>query len=337
MKITIAEKLRPFSHIPGITAIIPGTDCFIRAFPTLILLVRGTEEIALRLSLTGPVENFTLQLDLEARVLRVFGKASEGFFRLRFSGTSKGVELFGEKVPSQGIIVQGRTLLHKEHLFFPLDLSFSAPLRLERLSLGLHREQEWEKVMHRFDVAEILPFLFTLGQQTPWRKEPKRLLGSARLLRSAKLSDFCRVAFREMLVPRLFDDQHQGIVPEEGEKEDPLFLLPSTSAWIRSLFFSQKERELTLLPTSLFPEGRLTQIAAAGIGELDLEWSKFTLRRAVLRCTTSLPFSLHLPAELSSFRLRSSLHERGKRHQGRELLTLCEGTIYLFDQFHSSC
>jgi len=74
MKIKIAERLRPFSHTPGASCLIPGTCFAVTAFPTLLRI----DQHEIKLKLTGPVSNFTLQQDLEKNCVFVFGKAKEG-------------------------------------------------------------------------------------------------------------------------------------------------------------------------------------------------------------------------------------------------------------------
>src|SRR3990167_5006314 len=334
MKIPIVQRFRPFSHRPGVMALVPGTDCLVRSFPTLIQFVHKTEEISVRLQLTGPVKDFSLQMDLEKNYLLLFGKAKEGFYRIRISGTPNGVELFGEKIPKIGIVINGKPFCARDHLFFPLNYAFSSPKEWERLSLGIQRAQDWDSVSSRLDMKEIVPFLFTLGQLSPYLKEGP-LKGSARLLRKDLLS-FYQVAFSHLLVPRIFDDQHQGIVPEEGKGENPFFLLSSAAIWIRSLFFRQKERQLEFLPECPFEEGRMVNIGAIHVGEVDLEWSRSQLRKAVLRCTSSEPFTILLPNKFHSFRIRSRLTERGERKKAGEPLVLQEGKSYLLDRFQKS-
>ena len=74
MKIAIAERLKPFSHTPGVACLIPGTCWKVEAFPTLL---RIGEKYDLPLPITGPVADFTLELDLE-KVRRVRERGFKG-------------------------------------------------------------------------------------------------------------------------------------------------------------------------------------------------------------------------------------------------------------------
>ena len=313
MTIKIAAKLRPFSHVPGAACVIPGTSAVIEAFPTL-LRIDGREII---LNLTGPVKDFTLQQDLERHCVFVFGTAKEGYFRLRIDGGSIQVE----KGP-----------LESEHI----PIQFVPNIPFERLSLGSHKALDWDLMQKRSDLKEILPLLFCLGQKVPLTP-PQKLSGTARLLElpterkqlAEALESFCKAAFTHMLVPRLIDDQHQGLVPEEPVTGNRFFLLQEGAKMIRGLFFRQNERRLALLPNLpiSLDAGRMIGLKAPGIGEIDLEWSKKQLRRVILRASTPGEVLFDLPSAIKTFRA-------GKRRQkATEPLLLEAGKTYFLDRF----
>src|SRR6185436_14989612 len=128
--ITIKARLKPFSHVPGIVTMIPGTSICVRAFPmklvfTDLLSGKMWEE---GLGWKGPVEGFTVEMDLDKGGVSIFGKTREGFRRHWIAGEKRVVE---------------------------------------RLSLGKHTRLEWEDVRRRMSVEEIAPVLFALGQGAP--------------------------------------------------------------------------------------------------------------------------------------------------------------------------
>ena len=84
MKIVIKEQCKPFSHLPGAACLIPGTYAEIQAFPTLLKIA----DHVIDLPFTGPVEGFTLELDLERHCVFVFGKAKEGYYKIRIEASS---------------------------------------------------------------------------------------------------------------------------------------------------------------------------------------------------------------------------------------------------------
>lgn len=331
MKITIAERLKPFSHTPGAACLIPGTCCKVEAYPTLIRLAGQLE---LRLHLTGPVRDFTLEQHLEKNCVYLFGKAREGFYRLRLHGSEMGIELLADKLPTQGLVVNGSILRQKDRLFFPMELGFFLPQVWERLSLGVSKGQDWDLVLRRFDLKEILPVLFGLSQKIPYQ-EFGPLKGAAKLLIGGDLEALCRAGFSNILIPRLFDDQYQGIAPEDSDGEDPSFLLQEAGRLVRSLFFRQERNCLELLPACPFDAGRMTRLQASSIGEIDLEWASGTLRRAILRSSSSDPIFLVLQKGLRSFRVRTVQSGRGQRHVSSDPLFLEAGRTYYLDRFQS--
>jgi hypothetical protein len=275
------------------------------------------------------VKDFTLEQDLEKNCVRVYGKAKEGFFRLRIQATDAGFDIVSEKGPCKTV-----------HIAF--ETQFIHRPSFERLSLGNHKAQDWDLVQKRSDLREFLPVLFCLGQKIPFIP-PQKLCGTARLLElpsdrkdlEAALEAFFKAAFTKILTPRLTDDQHHGFVPREAVQGNRFFLLQEGAKMIRSLFFKQEERRIALLP--ILPIsldcGRAIGLQAPGIGEIDFEWSKKTLRRAIIRASTSGEVLLELQKEIKTFRIRKSRREKGHRKKGSEPLLLEAGKTYLLDRF----
>lgn len=313
MSIKIAAKLRPFSHTPGASCVIPKTHSILEAFPTL-LRIDGKEW---PLKLRGPVKGFTVQQDLEKDAVFIFGNAKEGYFRLRIHANDGGFEIVSER----GFLKGGK---------IDAEIQYGGKAFIERLSLGSHKAQDWDLMQRRLDLKEMMPILFCLGQKIP-PVLPQELSGTALLLESQEnLSPFFLGAFKSMLVPRLIDDQHQGLVPEGSADGNPFFLLQEGMRRVRGLFFSQNERRLALLPnlpTSL-DAGRLIGIQAPGIGEIDFEWSKKTVRRCVIRANSSGEILFDLPKGIQRFRVGKKRWIR----RGEPLLIEEEKTV-LLDRF----
>jgi len=320
MKIKIAERLRPFSLVPGASCVIPGSCFVIEAFPTL-LRIAGREW---KLPLTGPVTGFTLQQDLEKNCIYIFGKAKEGYFRLRVEASDSGFEIISEKGP----VKSGR---------IDVEVPFISKPVFERLSLGNHKSQDWDQVQRRCDLKEVLPVLFCLGQKIPLIS-PQTLTGTAKLLGwtedrkvlTGAIEAFFKAAFRNLLVPRLMDDQHQGFVAEEEAKGNPFFLLQEGAKRVRALFFKQEERRLAFLPNLPIPfdSGRMLGLQAPGVGEIDIEWSKKTLRRVIIRASAPGEVLFILQNEIKTFRVGKK-----KRLKRDEPLLLEAGKTYHLDRF----
>lgn len=321
MNIRIAQPLRPYSHTPGAACLIPGTTCEMEAYPTLLRI----GSLAIRLQLTGPVEGFTLEQDLPRRCVWVYGKAKEGYYRLRLEATDAGFHLYVEK---GNLTINDRPCKPKDRLHFPAEFAFALKTDLEILSFGNYKSQDWDEVQKRSDLREILPVLFYLGQLIP-PLPPQPLTGTARLLETPNLLAFFKAAFTKILIPRLVDDQHQGLIPDEPAPGNRHFLLQEGAKRLRSLFFIQNERRIQLLP-ALPPSldaGKMGNIKATGIGTFDLEWTKKTLRRVTLHATTSGEVIFDLKAT-KSFRTNKKA-----THKATEPLLIQAGKTYHLDRF----
>ena len=134
MKISIRQRLAPYSHTPGALCLIPGTDVVVEVLPQCVRV--GALEIPL------PSGRCTLQQDLMRNCVWVFSKT------------------FRAKITSGGIEVKGRETI-------PLEIPCCLPQEWERLSLGSHKAQDWDLALHRFDLREILPVVFGLSQKMP--------------------------------------------------------------------------------------------------------------------------------------------------------------------------
>lgn len=316
-KIAIDERLRPFSHTPGTACLIPGTCVAIQAFPMRLQI----NEHTVPLDLIAPVKDFTLQQDLEKNCVFVFGKAKEGFFKLRITGNTSGIDIHVEKGNLKG-----------QHIEMEIPFFLASPV--ERLSLGSHKALNWDKPK---TLRELLPPLFSLSQKIP-EIPPQPLRGTARLLELPKekgdlaqgLESFFKAAFTQILVPRLFDDQYQGLCPNEPAEGNPCFLIQEGGKMVRRLFFEQNQRRVKLLPQPLAPldAGRLIGIKAPGIGEFDIEWSKKSLRRVILRASATGDIIFELRQEIKSFRIN-----RKWKAKSSEPLLVKEGNTYYLDRF----
>lgn len=297
MKILTRERLKPYSHVPGASCVIPGTHFILEAFPTLLRI--GNLEIPIK----GSVHGFTLQQDLEKNCVYVFGKS----FHIQIAARPDGFTI--------------------DNQFFPVKLAYFIPDQWERLSLGIHKAQDWDLVLKRFELEEILPVLYGLGQKIP-PVPPQPLTGTARLLKSDDFEALCRAAFHKILVPRLRDDQHQGLCPDEEGTGNPFFLIQEAYRKIRALVF----RDWELLPGCPFEAGRMINIQTE-LGSFDLEWTKGFPNRAVFHASKSGELPLKLNTALSCYRVRMNDRERGRKQMASELLKIEAGKIYFLDRF----
>ncbi len=338
MRITIARRDRPFSHEPGASCLLPRTCWVVQAFPTKIVIRDRTQEgstasIDIPLAVHGPVREFTLEQDLERGVVRVWGVALEGRFCLCLMALEQSIECQVERAPKDGICCAGRMLHMKERLIWDRSGPFVGNVSSERLSLGGHQAQNWPILWSQMDLEEILPVLFWLSNWTPdlCENKPSQMLQ----LLDQEFVSFLRAAFYGILSPRTRDDQHQGLLPDAAveAQESPCVLICEAGKRIRRSFVDQQGRTVSLLTDSRFQAGRMKDVQLAEIGTLDFEWSKYSMRRAVLHATHDVEVCLHLPQPSDSFRLRRGLREKGVRHMVGEPFDVRAGNKFFLDRF----
>lgn len=286
MKISIAQRLRPFSHRPGASCLVPGTAWQVTAFPTLLQfyhLQTGEE----REEVLSGEKNFTLTQDLERGEVRV-----------------------------------GRHVIQLGKL----------PSSIERLSLGSHKALDWEMRSRRVDLRDILPVWFRLGQMVP-ADGTINFPALDKLEVVPFLEKVFRAYFHGILVPRLFDDDHQGLFPaNKSLATAPLALLHEGACWIRSLFFQDDFKFLPNLPPQ-FHAGRLVHLQTKDGDIIDMEWSKKLLRRVVIRPGKTRKVRFQLQKSLVSFRVRRERKDRGHRISVEEDLLLENHKAIFLDQF----
>lgn len=317
MKIVINEKVKPFSHTPGTACPIPGTCLEVEAFPSL-LIVAGKK---IPMKVAAPVKEFTLELDVEKGCCYVYGQGADGYYKVRIEADDSGISVSSEK----------GTALAKETRV-DLELAFIQKKPLEKLFLGSNKAQNWDR---QVELEGSLPLLFALGQRMPEKLKAEG--GTYSLLEMPKERDkleaaliaFFDGAFSKMLIPRLEDEEHQGLDLPQA-KGDRWALIADGSKMVRALFFSQNERRIAFLPKLPVPfhTGKMTGVLAKGIGEIDFEWSKKLLRQAHIRATTSGEVVLELQKEIKRFRLNQK-----ECHLSNQPLFLEKGKSYFLDRF----
>lgn len=343
MKINIAERLHPFSHVPGIACMLPGSSLKIQIFPTLLRLydlISCQPKGDATLALTGPVKDFTVLQDLEQCHVTVFGHSQEGYFRYHCRAKNGGMLVE---------IVKGSIQIHSNDASIQLGVASCPQKHLERLSLGWHKAQDWTLMLRRLALEELLPLWHRLGQLTP-KPAAHPHEGSALLLdacreliakrdREALVPAFQKLflaGFTDLFVPRLEDDQHQGFALASLSQQcqlSPLILLTEGADLIRSLFVQQEQDALAILP-ALPPQfhcGRLLGLECAPFGSLDLEWSKKQIRRMIFRAKTDGQVRFSFQTGLKEYRLRAG--SRKEVIACGDMLAIEKGQEYLLDNF----
>lgn len=335
MKLKIFEKLRPFSHSPGCSYVLPRTSLVFTIYPTLVKwhdLSDPGNSGELRVRVTGPVKGFTSQLDLERGLITVWGHATEGHYKFRIQPNNRSFVITKLK----DVIIDGD---YKE------STSKESPLTQERLYLGVSKKQEWETLDRRCDLKELLPIWYSLSQQVPTEvcAESTSLYEQCKILIEQKdrvnigtsVRSLYQSAFGQVFVPRLHDEDHQGFVLPAFSATTPLAILSAGRELIRSLFISFHNHSIDILPAlpTEFHCGKLIKVRAKDYGEIDIEWTKKTVRRLIFRCEKDVELQFNFQNHLRSFRLRRLGDRAFKSIDCAEGLSFTSGQTYLLDNF----
>ena len=342
-KIHIAQKLTPFSHTSWFRTVIPRTTCLAEIFPTALHVQEWQGSTYKTLfKLTGPVKGFTVQLDAQKGALRVFGRANEGAFSYLLFAEDQALYLFLEKGPLPF------PLKMKQHL---IDLeAFQKEGTNERLSLGMHRKQEWDQVIRRGDLREIFPAWLMLGSLSPSSDEKAaKKEGNYSLLTACRtvvekreklkvlpaFENLFAASFSGLLVPHLNDPRFLGLSMPTRKSLSPLPLFKESARLIRCLFFQEEGELFSLLPLlpPSFHAGRFLSIQTKEGDSIDLEWTKKLLRRVIIRPAKMRAVQLQLQKPLRTFRVRKGRKDRGCSVSASDLLTLTAGSSLYLDRF----
>lgn len=348
MRITIAERLRPFSHVPGTYFMLPGSPLRFQLFPALIRIhdlsnskPRLVKEVPLNVK--GPVKNFTIMQDLEKGLINVFGHTQLGYMHYRITANENSRQEFSiqiDKQPAEPISCDSIS-----DNFVP----FLPPVTA-RLSLGSHKAQDWSLISRRCDFTEIFPLWFRLGSLLP-RHYTLEYKGTAALFENCRtriaekqresILDTFQAAlmagFEGGLSPRLTDDQYQGFhfpLINVDNHLSPLALLSEGASLIRELFIHEAEQEIHILPAlpTEFHCGRFINVSCKS-GVLDMEWSKKVIRRMTLLADKDGEICYAFQHDLKQFRLCDSKNPRGQSVMCGTAIPVRAGERYYFDHF----
>lgn len=363
MNITIASRFLPFSHQPGTMFFVPKTTLTVQIFPIRLFfsdLENRLPSFTVDLAFKGPIEHFTCQLDLERGQICVFGETKEGYMRYVLQATQGGIVLKVDKIPNEiqcqhSLSLFSFCLSKGAEWLIPLPLEIMKVDNLqEKLSLGVHKSQEWELIIRRLEMREIFPLWHRLATWIP-AHPPLVKGGNFQLLDYCRnnlankekilplFKDFFLAAFEKTFIPRLMDPSYQGILPSSVyERIDPtasaLPLFTEAAKLIRSLFFKENPEELTILPHLPLPfhSGRLIGIKTAQGHWIDIEWTKKSLKRLKLTSTSEGKVTLKFPKGVTHCRIKKehqTIKHSSLNADGQLSLQVQEGDVLDFDRF----
>ncbi len=363
----IANRYRPFSHEPGSACLIPGTFIQVTAYPAAVVIQDPSgQKRQIEWHLTGLIKEFTLMQDLERQEVLIHGIAKEGFFSYKIFSYENTIVLKLErasqkhlkgKMFTSGLQESEGVIELKLKECFPLFESFTPSFgkeKLEKISFGNHKAQDWDLVLRRKNPLEYLPFWFALGQVSPYVKldslEKPGVLKQLELCKEAltheenlgleTLKEIFEVGFKQILLPTLYDERFLGLSnarslekKEEKNTSIEMALLREGYHLIRKMLLEVKEGVIKILPhlPAAFHAGRCLNFQCQQ-AKVDIEWSKKLLKKVTITSleAQTLHFSFQKP--LKSYRLRTSSTTKGKEILCSEPIVLEKG-VYILDQF----
>lgn len=281
--------------------------------PGIRCLIPGTKEIIEAfpakindevLTVRGPMKEWTVYQNLEQGNIQIRGIDQNGYFTKDFGGK---------------------------------QLS-SKP----KLTFGVHKAQQMERICERAAPEEFLPFWFALGQYYPaadLKSLGDSLLGD--LITTDKLhlyqawKNLFHAGFEGWLIPRLKDEGHHGFSKDPVAGGDPHILLSAGALLIRDMLVRTPDANTVQILPKLPPElhcGRLLDLDIPGVGTLSIEWSKKEIKKMILMPSCTKELVIQHSKKIESFRLSSI---NGTSRQTIEKpLKIEKDQVIFFDQFH---
>lgn len=201
--------------------------------------------------------------------------------------------------------------------------------------MGSHKKLDWDLVVRRKNLQEILPVLYRLSQVVPHNNEVVPSLEKTDKIAAAPtLLEFVQAFFSGILVPRTFDNQFQGF-SRECKTLTALDLIHQGSEHLRSLFFAESLDKIALLPNLPveFHSGRFVGLETEHHDLIDIEWSKKCLKKVIIKARSDRTILLSLQKQIKSFRVRTSLKDRGQDVPFDKPIDLRIGSVIYLDRF----
>lgn len=338
MKIQSVQRFAPFTHQRGVKLLIPNSSFAAVIYPTYLDFThfKRTSKGFIRFAHSAPFKHVTVQLDLERGCVIVWGESDRSYFRYHLFASEDRLYFYPQKGDLQFSIEGDDVELCKVRPVIPIR-------SLERLSLGVHKKQEWPLMFQRAEPQEIVPFLYALGQWTDQILPSSLNQGALSLVPSlvppdfeSHFQDFFRLAFHTdgLFYPTLKDEGGWGFhLPPVEESTHSFHLAAYLYQSLRSLLFISQERQMHFLPhlPKSFHCGRLINLQTPE-AQVDIEWSKKVIRRVVIRARRDAEVSLHF-RHVKTMRVRHSRTERGAQMDVNNSLKLKEGSVYFLDNF----
>ncbi len=321
--ITISFPLHLISHQPGSLFPFPGTSIQVRCYPTKVIIfnLSNLENHEFSIPLSGPVKQFTAELNLEESFIKIHGHYEEGYAVFFIKHEEGSLHFYQKKGPLSSFshLVPCDTYFHEE--------------QLSQIYLGVDKTSDIQKMRMRKDPKEIIPYLYRLSsfyshnpsssvETHPLLKKWDETLDKREIL--PLIEKIYLALFSDGFAPRLIDDEHQGIV--ESFEGSPIEIFSFLYPRIRRLFISYEKGDLFLLPfvPPSFTIGRITKESFPGF-TVSFLWKGGEIKRCVIQAHQKIEIALHAPHS-KKFRYH------GKTFSAGEKISLEKG-LHFFDRF----
>ena len=338
MKIDVALRVRPYSHVPGASCYLPGSSLLCVVYPTRLEIWSDHCLAVLEFHYFGLLKQFTVTADLEAFAVIVSGFAEKGYFRYTLRALETGFVCEFVKKPQDLDVAVSHLEYQLEKVENRYTFSQSSQKQVkiperERLSLGCSKSQDVEMIFRRQDIREIVPLWYFYAQSVHAEDATYSSHYDAMTMQKM-LQDISCAGFKSIFVPQIADEQYQGFHhPIKGIASSRHALLKNSHAFLRSIFFQEDDTILSILPCvpPQFHAGRLTHVRTRKNHLLHLEWTKKCMRRAILLPHVDDEIVMRFPSSIRSFRVRMGSYVAEHRSQDR--LVVKKGVSVLFDNF----
>jgi hypothetical protein len=324
MKLSLDHTIKPFSHKFGQKVLFPKTTLVCQIFPNLVLITDLQDpsfSLKLEILVLEFIENFTIEVNYQASLIRVFGFSKDGFLEYKIVKTKNGLNfcLLRFEKPLSVIFNGKKHELVKGSEMALTSIKEQEDLFNEHLYLGVSKQQDMDAMLQRMDLKELLPFVFAFAQKFETTKKLKPLeLEEIKKIILSKTTGF--------LVPTLDNPSHLQMDLKTEFLDQKQILA--------HLYQDMKQRLVTEDKNTLkvffdmhkkFVTGKALNLKFS-FGFIHIEWTKGFLRQVILVLNSPKKLNVEFPKSVKSFRLQ-------KDNQVIGIEKICDQGIYCFDRF----
>ncbi|CDR34963.1 hypothetical protein [Criblamydia sequanensis] len=337
MHIRINDRFRPFTRKPGTLLLIPGTSLGVKIYPAKLFFFELDSKtpnplFEMDLNFEGIASRFLALADLERGRIQVQFNTSQGervVYRL-LREENKILFVFDKKPSSLTLWLNKNPTIEEEFFVLPYSPKGEQIPVKERLSLGVNKAQDFDKIKERSSLKELIPLWFFLGSLTPRGKDPLQSFS-----KKEELEDFLektlQLEFSGILAPDASKTSY--LAPHNKPLEhSPFSILNEGYLLIKSLFIQETEDTLFILPhlPPFCKTGRLK--AALTNGFIELEWRKHKVLKLIYHSFEDQKLNLKMGTLIKQCRFSDS--KESKINITNFLnISFKKGHSYYFDKF----